>query len=245
MDVSAALANVLDRCLGVRAGERVVLLTDTGSDRRVADLLRAGIQARSAVVSTLEMAPLDIPGAEVAPDVARTMAQSDAVIELTSIFIGSNEARRDANAVGVRYLAMPGITLDTLRTDGPLSSTSTNSGRPPNRSANSGRRRRSFDSPLRPAPISAAPYRDGLAVCSTESAGRLGPTWRLPTSRRAPLRWKAPPAASLSSMLICCSWGLVRSPTRWCSRSTRGASLAPRDPRAIASPTCSSAAGTS
>ena len=120
-DVSAAVANVLDRCLGVRAGERVVLLTDTHSDRRVADLLRSGIEERSAVVSTLEMAPLEIPGAEVAPDVARTMAQSDAVIELTSIFIGSNEARRDANAVGVRYMAMPGITLDTLRTDGPLS----------------------------------------------------------------------------------------------------------------------------
>ena len=121
MDVPAAVANVLDRCLGVRPGERVVLMTDTGSDRRVADLLRAGVQARSAVVSTLEMARLDIPGAEVSPDVARTMAQSDAVIELTSIFIGSNQARRDANAVGVRYLAMPGITLDTLRTDGPLS----------------------------------------------------------------------------------------------------------------------------
>ena len=121
MDVPAAVANVLDRCLGVQAGERVVLLTDTGSDRRVTDLLLSGIEARSAAASTLEMAPLDIPGAEVAPDVARTMAQSDAVIELTSIFIGSNEARRDANAVGVRYLAMPGITLDTLRADGPLS----------------------------------------------------------------------------------------------------------------------------
>ena len=120
-DVSAAVANVLDRCLGVRTGERVVLLTDTASDRRVADLLRSGIEARSAVASTLEMAPMDIPGAEVAPDVARTMARSDAVIELTSIFIGSNEARRNANAVGVRYLAMPGITLDTLRADGPLS----------------------------------------------------------------------------------------------------------------------------
>ncbi|MYB03321.1 MAG: hypothetical protein F4Y13_03770, partial [Acidimicrobiaceae bacterium] len=63
MDVSAAVANVLDRCLGVRADERVVLLTDTDSDRRVAALLRSGIEARSAVVSPLEMAPLDIPGA--------------------------------------------------------------------------------------------------------------------------------------------------------------------------------------
>jgi leucyl aminopeptidase (aminopeptidase T) len=42
------------------------------------------------------------------------------VIELTSLFIGSSAARRQATAAGVRYLAMPGVRLDTFRDDGPL-----------------------------------------------------------------------------------------------------------------------------
>lgn len=120
MDVSLAQANVLDRCLGVRVGEHVSVLVDTRSDRRVIDLLCLGIEERGGRASVLELAPFDIPGAEVSPDVSLAMRRSDAVIELTSIFIGSNQARRDANEVGVRYLAMPGITYHTLRADGPL-----------------------------------------------------------------------------------------------------------------------------
>jgi len=120
MNMQAAVANVLDRCLGVQANENITLLVDTNSDLRVVEILSRGVDERSATLTVLEMAPFDIPGAEVSPDVASSMRQSDAVIELTSIFIGSNQARRDANAEGVRYLAMPGITTETLRADGPL-----------------------------------------------------------------------------------------------------------------------------
>lgn len=115
-----AVANVLDRCLGVLATEHVVLLVDSDTDQRVVDLLCSGIEERRARATLVPMARFDIPGSEVAPDVAAVMRESDAVIELTSIFIGSNQARRDANAEGVRYLAMPGITTGTLRADGPL-----------------------------------------------------------------------------------------------------------------------------
>jgi hypothetical protein len=120
MDLNAALTNVLDRCLGVRACERVLILADTDSDCLVVDMLCRGIDERGATASVLALERFDIPGSEVAPDVARTMHENDAVIELTSTFIGSNQARRDANARGVRYLAMPGITRQTLRADGPL-----------------------------------------------------------------------------------------------------------------------------
>jgi leucyl aminopeptidase (aminopeptidase T) len=49
------------------------------------------------------------------------MREAGAVIELTSLFIGSSAARRAATAAGVRYLAMPGVRLETFRDDGPLS----------------------------------------------------------------------------------------------------------------------------
>ncbi len=117
---SSGVANVLDRCLAVRRQERVLLLIDARTDPDVVTALSAGIDAIGASVKLVELPVLVIPGSEVHPSVAREMRQCDAVIELTSIFIGSNQARRDANTAGVRYLAMPGITVETLRPGGPL-----------------------------------------------------------------------------------------------------------------------------
>jgi leucyl aminopeptidase (aminopeptidase T) len=111
---------VLDRCLAVRAGEQVVLLTDDGTDPEVVAGLVDGIEARRgvAVVSRIPVPPL--PGSEPPSTVAASMREAGAVIELTSLFIGSSAARRAATAVGVRYLAMPGVRLETFRDDGPL-----------------------------------------------------------------------------------------------------------------------------
>jgi len=111
---------VLDRCLAVRPGEQVMLLTDDGTDGDVVERLVAGIEARRGVpvVSRIPMPPL--PGSEPPSTVAAAMREAGAVIELTSLFIGSSQARRTATQAGVRYLAMPGVRLETFRDDGPL-----------------------------------------------------------------------------------------------------------------------------
>lgn len=116
----AGFANVLDRCLALREGEQVVLLTDAGTDPAVIAGLIEGIEIRRGVpvVSTMPVPPL--PGSEPPSTVAAAMREAGAVIELTSLFIGSSAARRAATAAGVRYLAMPGVRLDTFRDDGPL-----------------------------------------------------------------------------------------------------------------------------
>lgn len=111
---------MLERCLGVRAKETVVILVDDATDRGVVDVLLRGLDSHECIPLVVEMPRLEIPGSEVAPAVAAAMASCDAVIELTSVFIGSNQARRDATAVGVRYLAMPGVRMETLRPGGPL-----------------------------------------------------------------------------------------------------------------------------
>ena len=111
---------MLDRCLAVRPGEQVMLLTDDGTDGDVVERLVAGIEARRGVpvVSRIPMPPL--PGSEPPSTVAAAMREAGAVIELTSLFIGSSQARRTATQAGVRYLAMPGVRLETFRDDGPL-----------------------------------------------------------------------------------------------------------------------------
>jgi leucyl aminopeptidase (aminopeptidase T) len=113
-------ANLLDRCLDVREGERIVLLCDEGTDAAVVAGLVEGIEIRRATPAVVAMPIPALPGSEPPSEVAALMLEAGAVIELTSLFIGSSMARRRATGAGVRYLAMPGVRLDTFRDDGPL-----------------------------------------------------------------------------------------------------------------------------
>lgn len=117
---SSGFANVLDQCLGVRPGEQVVLLTDGGTDPGVVSRLLEAVAARDGVPLVAQMPAPHLPGAEPPGAVAAMMAEAAAIIELTSLFIGSSRARRDATDRGARYLAMPGVRLDTFRDGGPL-----------------------------------------------------------------------------------------------------------------------------
>jgi leucyl aminopeptidase (aminopeptidase T) len=120
VDAPRGFANVLDRCLAVRPGEQVLMLTDEGTDLDVVAGLVAGIEARSGVAVVSRMPEPALPGSEPPSTIAAAMREAGAVIELTSLFIGSSSARRVATQMGVRYLAMPGVRLDTFRDDGPL-----------------------------------------------------------------------------------------------------------------------------
>jgi len=116
----AGFDNLLDRCLAVRDGEQVVLLTDDGTDDAVVAGLEEGIARRGATPVLARIPVPALPGSEPPSAVAAMMLEAGAVIELTSLFIGSSTARQRATLAGVRYLAMPGVRLDTFRDDGPL-----------------------------------------------------------------------------------------------------------------------------
>ena len=111
---------VLDQCLGVRPGEQVVLLTDGGTDDGVVSRLLEALAARDGIPLVARMPAPHLPGAEPPGAVAAMMLEAGAVIELTSLFIGSSLARRNATERGVRYLAMPGVRVETFRPGGPL-----------------------------------------------------------------------------------------------------------------------------
>jgi leucyl aminopeptidase (aminopeptidase T) len=112
--------HVLDRCLAVRPGEQIVLLTDEGTDEDVVGGLADGIAHLGATPVVARIPVPALPGAEPPSAVAAMMREAGAVIELTSLFIGSSAARRRATEAGVRYLAMPGVRVDTFRDAGPL-----------------------------------------------------------------------------------------------------------------------------
>jgi leucyl aminopeptidase (aminopeptidase T) len=112
--------SLLDQCLAVRQGEQVVLLTDAGTDGRVTSRLLDAIAERDGIPLVARMPEPHLPGAEPPGAIAAMMLAAGAVIELTSMFIGSSQARRAASARGVRYLAMPGVRQETFRRGGPL-----------------------------------------------------------------------------------------------------------------------------
>jgi leucyl aminopeptidase (aminopeptidase T) len=117
---SDAFDHLLDQCLGIRPGEQVVLLTDEGTDPGVVTRLLDSVAAQDGIPLVARMPTPHLPGAEPPGAVAAMMLAAGAVIELTSLFIGSSQARRYATDRGVRYLAMPGVRMETFRPGGPL-----------------------------------------------------------------------------------------------------------------------------
>ncbi len=114
------LSRLLDTCLGVRRGEKVALLHDEGTDADVLHAIATGLDERGASFVPVWVPGTSIPGTEPPHEVADALLAADAAVELTSVFLGSSQARRAATAQGRRYLSMPAITVDTFRLGGPL-----------------------------------------------------------------------------------------------------------------------------
>jgi 2,5-dihydroxypyridine 5,6-dioxygenase len=117
---SGTVARALDTCLGLARGERVLLLTDEGTDVAVVEGLAHGIEERGGVPIVRVLPRFAVPGSEPPAAIAEELAAVECGIELTSTFIGSSRARREASAAGTRYLCMPGVVADTFRTGGPF-----------------------------------------------------------------------------------------------------------------------------
>lgn len=108
-----ALDAVLSECLGVSAGENVVVLTDPAR-RVVADALVERARALGAEALLVEMAERPTHGSEPPPSVAAAMLECDVFIAPTTKSVSHTEARHAATNSGVRAATMPGITEEML-----------------------------------------------------------------------------------------------------------------------------------
>lgn len=115
-----ALRVLATTCAGVRAGERALIVTDFAADVGIADALATTLRAFQVDVVHVAFAPAALPGGEPPAPVSAAMLEADVIFELTSVFVGSCQARRDACARGARYLTVPGLTWTTLRPGGPF-----------------------------------------------------------------------------------------------------------------------------
>jgi len=115
-----ALRVLASTCAGVKAGERALIVTDTAADSDIVAATAGVLQTLGAQVVTVQYPPADLPGDEPPAAVSAAMLQADVIFELTSVFVGSCPARREACDAGARYLTVPGLSWTTLRRHGPF-----------------------------------------------------------------------------------------------------------------------------
>lgn len=108
-----AVATVLDRCLGVKPDEDVLIVSDP-EKRRIAEALASGARSRRAEAVLVDMSERATHGSEPPRAVAAAMLECDVLIAPTSKSLSHTSARRAATVKGVRIATMPNATEDML-----------------------------------------------------------------------------------------------------------------------------------
>jgi leucyl aminopeptidase (aminopeptidase T) len=109
---SAALIAVRD-CMGVRSGERVLVVTDAPL-RTIGYAMFEASRELTSEVLLIEMTPRQSNGAEPPAEVAALMTQMDVVLCPTSKSLTHTDSRRAASAKGVRVATLPGVTEEVM-----------------------------------------------------------------------------------------------------------------------------------
>jgi leucyl aminopeptidase (aminopeptidase T) len=112
-DLVTAVDTILGPCLGVRASEHVLVVTDP-ERRPIGEALVARARGIGADSVLIEMAARANHGIEPPLPVAAAMSACDVLIAPTSKSLSHTEARHSASANGVRAATMPGVTVDML-----------------------------------------------------------------------------------------------------------------------------------
>jgi leucyl aminopeptidase (aminopeptidase T) len=112
-DLDHAVDTVIADCLGVGAGEDVVVVVDPET-RDLGDALRRRAAAATADAVLALMDERADNGTEPPPPVAAALAAADVFIAPTSKSLSHTRARKAASDAGARGATMPGVTTDML-----------------------------------------------------------------------------------------------------------------------------------
>ena len=64
LESAAALRTLATSCAGIAGGERVLIVTDTGAEGGIVELLAAVVEALGAEVTVVSFHPAELPGDE-------------------------------------------------------------------------------------------------------------------------------------------------------------------------------------
>jgi len=112
-ELERASETVVGPCLGVRAGEDVVIVVDRGT-RAIGDALRDAAVALGAEPVMAVMEPRQVDGEEPPAAVAAALAAATVFIAPTTRSLSHTRARKAASERGARGATLPGVTEDML-----------------------------------------------------------------------------------------------------------------------------------
>ena len=112
-DLDRAVRTVVDRCLGVRAGETVLVVADPGNGALGDALMHAARAAGGDAVLTI-LPPNPERGTEPPATVAAALAAADVFIAPCLPSLSHTTARKRASEGGTRGATMPGVNADLL-----------------------------------------------------------------------------------------------------------------------------------
>jgi leucyl aminopeptidase (aminopeptidase T) len=112
-ELSQAVNTVVGQCLGVKAGEEVLVIVDPGT-REIGEAVRdAAARANAdAVLAIMDERATD--GTEPPRSLAAALKACDVFIAPTSRSLSHTQARKQASDDGARGATMPGVTTDML-----------------------------------------------------------------------------------------------------------------------------------
>lgn len=111
--LKTASEKALTRCMGMKPGERVLVVTDT----HLAELGRIFFHTArelGAESMIMEMIPRTSSGEEPPAAVAAAMKEADVVLLVTEKSLTHTRARKNANEAGARAASLPGLTADMM-----------------------------------------------------------------------------------------------------------------------------------
>lgn len=118
MGIEAGARRVVETCLAVRKGEKVLVVADANTQGIGQALFEAALAVEGDAVLALVPSPKEA-GQEPPDPLARMMADCDVVILAASQSMTHTAARRMANRAGARIASLPGVT-EEMMTDGAL-----------------------------------------------------------------------------------------------------------------------------
>jgi len=101
---------LINTCVGVRTGEKVLVVTDTDRSFGISEAVFAAALEAGAETVRIVMEPGAHPGAEVSDMVSAAMKEADVIIGLTSSSLYHTRARLAACQAGARLVAVTEVT---------------------------------------------------------------------------------------------------------------------------------------
>ena len=111
-------ANKVMECLGVKSGEKVLIIVDTITPLSIGSGLFEAARNIGCDVMILTMLPRSRHGEEIPLPVAQAMKNSDVVIAPTTFSLTHTQAKINACKAGARVASMPGITENMMTCGG-------------------------------------------------------------------------------------------------------------------------------